>query len=221
MGPAKAKDPQKCDSPDRINDLTNPVIEKQPSLPSKIHAPGEMLGDLPNKSDFDNLLSGSSDVTAEALEDTLDTSELEATFVPDQESNVKSEEEARKSSPFQKISISEQHSVTGDADLEESDLDLDPAEGNREIVNIIGDMLFHQVIAIFRLDLGQDCEDPKCQKISLSSVEKRITKALELLDEATNQQNFQEEDKRYLTKFNLKRVSVCLMYPKIKCGQRK
>ena len=40
------------------------------------------MEELPSKSDFDNLLGvGSSDATVEVLEDTLDTSEIEATFV--------------------------------------------------------------------------------------------------------------------------------------------
>ena len=60
--------------------------EPEDDLPLPVPATPQVMEELPSKSDFDNLLGvGSSDVTVEVLEDTLDTSELEATFVADQE----------------------------------------------------------------------------------------------------------------------------------------
>lgn len=63
-------------------DLPKPVAaypEPKKEQFSVLVTPG-VLEDLPSKSAFDNLLGASSDVTVEALEDTLDTSELEWEF---------------------------------------------------------------------------------------------------------------------------------------------
>ena len=77
-GPAD-KEPEP--SNDQYEDFpANP--EPDEALPLPVPATPQVMEELPSKSDFDNLLGvGSSDATVEVLEDTLDTSEIEATFV--------------------------------------------------------------------------------------------------------------------------------------------
>merc|ERR1712142_1129407 len=112
-----------------------------------------VLEELPSKSAFDSLIGQSSDVTVEALEDTLDTSELEATFVADEEPKE----------------IFDENSVKGPKNETTANNILD-------VSTLKSDLQLLDFITILELECGGDLEDKV--EIDLVEIERMVETAL-------------------------------------------
>merc|ERR1719347_1812053 len=121
-------------------DLPSPVPSAPDSVKEVVNT--TVLEELPSKSAFDSLIVQSSNVTVEALEDTLDTSELEATFVADEEPK----------------GIFDENSVKGSKN-ETTFHNLHTVNNLLDVSTLKSDLQMIDFITILELECGGDLED--------------------------------------------------------------
>merc|ERR1712013_193592 len=168
------------------DDLSSPIPEASES--EKDFVPPTVMEDLPSKSAFDNLLGASSDVTVEALEDTLDTSELEATFVADNG-----------------IDNGNEHFPEGEPD-KNVDSEVINSHESVDLSLLRRENKFEGFITVLELECAEPLQGRSV--VDILELERMVQRALESLESKQLPEKHLEEDKRFMSQHSLREVQV-------------